>query len=304
MCVTTCLLASTAVYGAGALTGSRRLLERSRRVTPALVRRALDALAAASVAASSIGSSAAMSSASAVPPVVSVARTAAIPPLPGKVLARPVAPPVAPARVSVTALGRHFPHPGEVPHGLPATMPTGLDDEQRPTLENGFAGLSVGTKVVVVRPGDCLSVLAERHLGDWRMDGEIEALNYGRPQADGRALVDDHWIYPGWVLVMPADAVEAMVVGAAVPEATPVVRAVPSPPRAVPSPPGRLAQVGPGADRHVRSGHDKTLVDRPSTTAVGASGGWPGNPSRGLPPRPSPRRPCRSPHRLRRSPHR
>ena len=82
-----------------------------------------------------------------------------------------------------------------------------------PSERNHFAGLPRGTKVVVVQPGDCLSVLAERHLGDWRLDSEIEALNYGRLQPDGRALVDDHWIYVGWVLVMPSNAVGTIVVG-------------------------------------------------------------------------------------------
>ena len=91
---------------------------------------------------------------------------------------------------------------------MPAAKP-----KEVPSQANGFAGLPRGTKVVVVEPGDCLSVLAERHLGDWRLDSEIEALNFGRLQPDGRALVNDHWIYPGWVLVMPPNAVGAEVVG-------------------------------------------------------------------------------------------
>jgi hypothetical protein len=83
-----------------------------------------------------------------------------------------------------------------------------------PSAANGFAGLTPGTKVVVVQPGQCLSVIAAEHLaGNWQTgDSEIHALNVGRIQPDGRALTDDHWIYPGWVLVMPDTAVNTLVV--------------------------------------------------------------------------------------------
>ena len=70
----------------------------------------------------------------------------------------------------------------------------------------GLAGLAPGTKYVVVQAGDCLSAIAQEHLGSWQLDSEIHDLNVGRPQPDGRVLTDDHWIYPGWVLVMPANA--------------------------------------------------------------------------------------------------
>lgn len=59
---------------------------------------------------------------------------------------------------------------------------------------------------VTVRRGDTLWDLAERHLGDGHRYTEILALNHGRPQADGRALDDTHWIYPGWQLRLPHDA--------------------------------------------------------------------------------------------------
>ncbi len=60
------------------------------------------------------------------------------------------------------------------------------------------------------KPGDTLWSIAHRHLGDpyrWR---EIFQLNKGRPQRDGRSMQDPEggvvWIYPGWRLLLPADA--------------------------------------------------------------------------------------------------
>lgn len=70
---------------------------------------------------------------------------------------------------------------------------------------------------IVVQRGDTLWDLAEHHLGAGVRFTEISALNLGRPQPDGRALSDAHWIYPGWTLLLPADATG---LGAAQPEAT------------------------------------------------------------------------------------
>ena len=58
-----------------------------------------------------------------------------------------------------------------------------------------------------VQPRDTLWSIAERELDSplrWRA---IASYNYGRPQADGLTLTDDHWIQPGWILVMPPSAV-------------------------------------------------------------------------------------------------
>ena len=56
----------------------------------------------------------------------------------------------------------------------------------------------------VVQRGDTLWGIAERQLGDPLRWQEIYQLNEGRPQPDGRALTDPHWIYPGWTLVLPS----------------------------------------------------------------------------------------------------
>jgi hypothetical protein len=122
--------------------------------------------------------------------------------------------------VNTGVVGRHLPHPGVVHHRLPSRPATWAADHAAPSPANGFAGLPVGTKVVVVHQGDCLSALAERHLKDWRLDQRIAAPNVGRVQAVGGTLEDINRIYPGWVLVMPANAVGTLVVGT--PAAAPV----------------------------------------------------------------------------------
>ena len=67
-------------------------------------------------------------------------------------------------------------------------------------------GSAIDEDVYVVRSGDTLWSIAGRELGSplrWR---EIAALNIGRPQADGTALVNAGWILPGWVLALPPAA--------------------------------------------------------------------------------------------------
>ncbi|MGH9104480.1 MAG: LysM peptidoglycan-binding domain-containing protein, partial [Acidimicrobiales bacterium] len=290
------LLVSTCCYAVAVITGRRGLLQGARLVTLPFARRAMDAFAAVSMAASAVGASAGAASASLLASNKAAARPAPLAgpgasaaPVPSGAGSGPAARPVLgakvpgdadrarlgavpgaqghpqpspgrlaldrsaldkPARVSATALGRHFPHPGAVRHVPPPPRPSPAElgplgtDAQVPSVENGFAGLSPGTKVVVVQPGDCLSVLAERHLGDWRLDTAIEALNFGRLQPDGRALVDDHWIYVGWVLVMPPDAVGTLVVGSHASPAAP--RGKPATPSGASlTPPSPADQVAP-----------------------------------------------------------
>lgn len=59
---------------------------------------------------------------------------------------------------------------------------------------------------VEVQRHDTLWSIAERHLGSGQRFHEIVTLNLGVRQADGRALTGSHWIYPGWLLQLPADA--------------------------------------------------------------------------------------------------
>jgi len=72
-------------------------------------------------------------------------------------------------------------------------------------------------KLYVVRPPqgrhhESLWEIAERHLGDGRRYPEIFELNRGREQPDGDRLTLASLIRPGWVLVMPPDAVGVRVV--------------------------------------------------------------------------------------------
>ncbi|MGW6130790.1 LysM peptidoglycan-binding domain-containing protein [Cellulomonas sp. NPDC055163] len=69
------------------------------------------------------------------------------------------------------------------------------------------AGHAPNYPVVIVERGDTLWSLAERHLSSGHRYTEIRDLNLGLSQPDGQTLTDSHWIYPGWRLRLPADAV-------------------------------------------------------------------------------------------------
>lgn len=75
-----------------------------------------------------------------------------------------------------------------------ATPPATAD---RPAPSGGAA------QVVLVRPGDTLSGLAERHLGHGTAWADLFAANAGRPQPDGGRLTDPNLIRPGWRLALP-----------------------------------------------------------------------------------------------------
>ncbi|MHB8490504.1 MAG: LysM peptidoglycan-binding domain-containing protein [Candidatus Dormibacteria bacterium] len=65
-----------------------------------------------------------------------------------------------------------------------------------------------GDSVYVVRRGDTLWAIAQRKLGDALRWPQVFDLNRGRLQPDRRALLDPHWIYPGWVFDLPDDSVQ------------------------------------------------------------------------------------------------
>lgn len=208
------LLSSTVLYAVALLTGRPGLLRVSRPLTLPALRKLLDALATASMAASSLGIFAGSASAAPVLHQAAVVQQREVSTLVASSSVEAHATTVTTVDSRAPGPTRHLPHPGNVTHELRRRgSTTEAIGAVVPSTANGFAGLAAGTKVVVVQPGDCLSVLAQRHLGDWRLDQEIERLNWDHPQPDGRRLEDDHWIYPGWVLIMPQTAVGTLVVG-------------------------------------------------------------------------------------------
>ncbi|HMK63021.1 MAG TPA: LysM peptidoglycan-binding domain-containing protein, partial [Acidimicrobiales bacterium] len=82
---------------------------------------------------------------------------------------------------------------------------------------------SLSLPTYLVQPRDTLWGIAERCLGDPLRWSEIASLNVGR-QEGTTTFEDPNWIYPGWVLLLPADATVADASGE-----SPVV-AGPSPP--------------------------------------------------------------------------
>lgn len=58
-------------------------------------------------------------------------------------------------------------------------------------------------RIVVVRPGDTLSGIAEHHLGSADATRALFQANTGRRQPDGRSLTDPDLLRPGWHLTLP-----------------------------------------------------------------------------------------------------
>jgi hypothetical protein len=176
------LLVTTVLYSLVTLARPERALETESGVgqrrlfgwaPPRLVRRVVDGVATASMLLSAVGTSAAMA---APPPAATAAPQTVPPPTAGivaigrngvrsnsaAVIASPAAPRLARATAAgdsaatpARAVGRHLPHPPGVVHRLPAVELAAFEPSA-PSASNGFRGLPLGTKVVVVKPGDCL----------------------------------------------------------------------------------------------------------------------------------------------------
>ncbi len=105
---------------------------------------------------------------------------------------------------------------GERPSVAVAASPVGRmtsEDLERSTAGGSHAAVTeaasdphdVGPTITTKRH-DTLWLLAEQHLGSGQRYAEIVELNVGVVQPDGRALTIDGRIYPGWTLILPADA--------------------------------------------------------------------------------------------------
>jgi DNA-binding SARP family transcriptional activator len=68
----------------------------------------------------------------------------------------------------------------------------------------GTTDLTATTRIVTVRPGDCLWAIAQHYLGAGDRYPEIAALNYGREMGDGQVFTNPALIDPGWHLRLPA----------------------------------------------------------------------------------------------------
>ena len=62
------------------------------------------------------------------------------------------------------------------------------------------------TRLITVRPGDCLWSIAQRYLGAGDRYPEIVSLNYGHQMAGGEVFTNPSLIEPGWQLFVPGDA--------------------------------------------------------------------------------------------------
>jgi DNA-binding SARP family transcriptional activator len=63
----------------------------------------------------------------------------------------------------------------------------------------------VTTRVITVRPGDCLWSIAQRYLGAGDRYPEIVRLNYGHDMGHGLAFTNPALIEPGWQLFLPGN---------------------------------------------------------------------------------------------------
>ncbi len=67
-----------------------------------------------------------------------------------------------------------------------------------------FTGATTESSVVVVQPGDCLWMIAQRYLGSGERFTAIVRLNLGHAMGDGEVFTDPSVIRPGWHLRLPA----------------------------------------------------------------------------------------------------
>lgn len=80
--------------------------------------------------------------------------------------------------------------------GAPESASSGL-------RADSFLAAATATRLVAVRSGDCLWLIAQRYLGSGDRYPEIASLNYGRDMGDGLVFRNPSLIEPGWQLLVP-----------------------------------------------------------------------------------------------------
>lgn len=174
-----------------------------------------------------------------------------------------------PLRLRVAAMSVSTPYtepPTKLPKHLkrPETPNFVMTDTETPEPADSTAPVSP-ERIYVVKPRDTLWSIAEAELGSplqWR---RIAEANYGRRQPDGGEFTDDHWIRPGWLLVIPVPGISQV----ETPRAFPVATVDPPPGGAAPvvdgSPAPAYATSGPPSES-VTSSSVKSVPDPSSAT--------------------------------------
>ena len=93
-----------------------------------------------------------------------------------------------------SAAVRPAPSPSALVPPAPSPSPSGAPLNASPSAPDRYH---------VVQVGDTLWGIATQYFGDPERWPAIFDLNVGRPQPDGRTLVDPDLIYPGWRLELP-----------------------------------------------------------------------------------------------------
>lgn len=106
-----------------------------------------------------------------------------------------------PAPVAVASVSAPFRSASPAAHHSQAGMTTRPAPPTR-TMQRAAAAGPTWT----VSKGDSLWSIAEKTLGSGRSYPEIEALNQGHIQPDGRTLDSANFLLPGWILQLPASA--------------------------------------------------------------------------------------------------
>jgi DNA-binding SARP family transcriptional activator len=141
----------------------------------------------------------------------------------------------------------------------------------RPPAINGVvpAVATPAPVTYVVQRGDTLWGIAQRQLGDPLLWRNIYALNNNRPQPDGQVLTDPNWIYPGWILQMPAPSVAGTPMSPTTPAAPPTTNPAPATAAPPPTAPTQPADPNPATPAH--QSHPPALTGNTSAHQAGTT---------------------------------